>query len=204
LADEKLPKEAPKEKEMKRLTAEEAEKLLIQHLKDKEDANIPGGLPLKELTTDAVWEKLKVQVFKLQHGKPLPRQSTYVIKQGKAIPIGMDFGGDGVNSLCVADLKGDGQPFLVFSYAWGSGIHRSQIGALDCLAKEPKVITAAQSLVLDFTHDWSVRALDKKTVRVEGGGVSFGNLELMEKDGKATLRLQLPDDLPAKIRKNVQ
>ena len=203
-ADAKSPQASPKGKEMKRLTAEDAEKLIRQHLRDAENANIPDAIALKDLTTDAVWEKLNVQVFKLQYGKPLPRQSAYVIKQGKAISIGRDFGGEGVNSLCVADLKGDGQPYLVFSYAWGSGEHRAMVGALDCRAKDPKEITATQAIYDDSKHDWSVRAIDTKTVRVEGGGVSFGVLELTEKNGKATLSLRLPDDLPANIRKNVQ
>ena len=101
-------------------------------------------------------------------------------------------------------VKDNGKPHLVFSYSWGSGIHRSQVGALDPFAKEPKAIAAAQSLVLDFVHDWSVRAIDEKTVRVEGGGVSFGDLDLTEKDGVRKLNIRLPADLPEAVKKNIK
>jgi hypothetical protein len=133
----------------------------------------------------------------------LPRQTTYVVKQGRVIRIGEDFGDKGVHSLCVADLKGNGQPYLVYSFTFGSGDTQTHIGALNCLAKDPTEIRADKALVLDPAHEWKVRNLDKKTVRVEGGGVSFGNLELVEKDGKAMLKILLPDDLPEMIKKKV-
>ena len=105
-------------------------------------------------------------------------------------------------ALPTADLNG--KPHLVFSYSWGSGVHRSQVGALDPFAKEPKAITAAQSLVLDFQHDWTVRAIDEKIVRVEGGGLSFGDLELTEKDGVRKLNIRVAADLPENVRKNIK
>ena len=184
--------------ELNRLAPNEAKEIVRLHLKLPKER----GLPLKELTTDAVWTKLKTQVFRVEWSDALPTNAAFAIKDRKAIPIGQDFGGQGVNSICAAELNG--KPHLVFSYSWGSGIHRSQVGALDPFAKEPTAIAAAQSLVLDFVHDWNVRAIDEKTVRVEGGGVSFGDLELTEKDGVRKLNIRLPADLPEAVKKNIK
>src|SRR5262249_41362835 len=92
---------------------------------------------------------------------------------------------------------------LAYSFNWGSGTHRSQVAVLDCLAKEPREVVAPQSLFMDFDHDWTVTSVDKHGVRVEGGKVVFGELELRERDGLTTLRVRLRPDLAEALRRNV-
>lgn len=196
------PEPMQKGADMKRVSVEEATALIRKELK-KADATAPiGAIPLQDLTTDAVWEKLGVQVFKVKYTDELPSTPTFVVKRDQAVPIGIDFGGDGVTAICAADLRGDGKPLLAFSYSWGSGIHRSQLGALDWNGKTPKEFGVSQSLFLPA--DWHVRAVDAKTVRVEGAGHTFGELELVEKNGISEMRLRLRDDLPANIRKAIR
>src|SRR5262249_14866977 len=109
-----------------------------------------------------------------------------------------------LKSLCVADLRGDRKPLLVYSYTWGANGERSQVAVLDLFAKEPAPVVAAQTLWLDPTHAWTVKSPDGKAVRVEGDDVVFGELVYEEKDGKATLRIKIRDDVPPTIKKNVE
>ncbi len=51
-------------------------------------------------------------------------------------PLGGWFGGFGVTSFAIADLNEDGEFELYFTYSWGSGIHRSQVGYFDTASKE--------------------------------------------------------------------
>lgn len=184
--------------ETSRISVDDAKMIIQKHMKLD-----PGAVfSVKDLTTDTIWKRLKVQVFQM-NPMNFPNRSTVVIKNGRPTVIGQDFGGSGVTSLCVADLKRDGQPYLVYSYEWGSGIHRSQVGALNVLANDPTELTAVQALFNDPKHDWNVRAVDDKTVQVERGEVIFGKLVLTEDDNKTVLRISLSPDLKDSIRKNI-
>src|SRR5262245_36190178 len=133
------PKNEPKTELSKRLSADELRDRLVKHLRDKNPKlNLGDDFAVKELTTDAVWDRCKVQVVKVKGGTPALNNHTFVVRKDDAFGIGESFGGSGVDSLAVADLKGDGRPLLVYAFAWGSGEHRSQIAAVDCAAREPK------------------------------------------------------------------
>jgi serine/threonine protein kinase len=191
----------------RRLPAEQIEELVRDWLTlEARMVNVPKTIPLKDLTTDAMWRELGVQLVQLDSVKELVyRRDTFVVKQGKLYPLLKDKHGRlKVLSLCVADLRRDGRPLLVYTFSFGSGVHRSQVAVYDCLAREPIESIAAPSLVLDPAHDWTVKQVDAHTVQVEGGKVLFGNLELRDRDGKATLILRLPDDLPPAVRNRIK
>jgi hypothetical protein len=184
---------APGEAGPARLTPAQAVKAVRAHLFGPGAAN---DLTLRELTTDQVWKRLGVQVF--QVASETREGETFVIRRGRVIPIGRAFGGPGVTSLCVADLKRDGRPWLFYSFAWGSGVHRSQVGALDCLAAEPKEVIATPA---NFSFaDFFVGCPDDRTVRVTAGGRTVGQLELTDKGGKTQATIRLEKDLPKEIR----
>ncbi len=118
----------------KRLELGDAEKLVRKFIFDKNpDMNPNATFPLFEMTTDEVWKRLGVQVFKVR-GDVLNNES-YVIKADKVYYIGQGFGGHGVSSLGVADLDKSGQAMLVYVFGWGSGIHRAHIAVFDIAAK---------------------------------------------------------------------
>src|SRR6516225_9751446 len=100
----------------KRLALAEAEKQVRAFIfADKPAMNPKAEFPVKELTTDEVWEKLGVQVFQVTKG--VQSHETFVVSRGRVARIGTGFGGAGVQSMCVAELNGDGRPKLVFSFS---------------------------------------------------------------------------------------
>jgi RNA polymerase sigma factor (sigma-70 family) len=202
---EEKPKEKPPAKDKpRRLKPDEAAALIRDYLvDDKPGRKLPETLRVKDLTTDEVWDRLDAQLFRLERESgPMPDFFTIRNKEVAALHEGLS--GFHLRSFCVADLRGGRKPLLVFSYSWGSGAWRANVAALDLSAKEPKPVVAPQALFDDPTYYWDVKTADGKAVRVEGKGVNFGELVFTEKDGKASLRLKLSDDLPARIRKKIR
>lgn len=64
---------------------------------------------------------------------------SFLLYEDEVYPLGEWFGGYGVTSFAVADLNGDGAFELYFTYSWGSGIHRSQVGCFDTATKETTI-----------------------------------------------------------------
>jgi RNA polymerase sigma factor (sigma-70 family) len=190
--------------ESRRLTPEQALALIREYLQDDVRARtVLDKLKVKERTTAPLWDKLEAQMFQLDLKEGVPFMDTYIIRNKAVIPINAALPGFYLTSYCVADLRRDGKPLLAYSYFLGSGRVRSEVAVLDLRARKPASVVAAQALVLDAAHHWHVKAVDDHTVRVEGGSVDFGELVLQEKDGKPVLRIKLRDDLPEKIRKNI-
>ncbi len=59
-----------------------------------------------------------------------------LLYENKIYPLGDYLGGYGVTSFAIADVNSDGSPELYFTFSWGSGIHRSQIGYFDTADKK--------------------------------------------------------------------
>ncbi len=76
-------------------------------------------------------EKYGFDIFKLDQSC-----SSYLMYEDKIYSLGSSFGGYGTTSFAVADINKDGLKELYFTYSWGSGIHRSQIGYFDPATKE--------------------------------------------------------------------
>jgi len=120
----------PAEPEPKRLTVAEAQALIRSDLKPGPDVgfNPADAFSLQEWKDEALWGRLHAQVFRVvQNNWPY---ATVLVRGKQILALGIAFGGLGVESLCVTDLDGDKQPDLLFTYAWGSGIHRAQLGIL--------------------------------------------------------------------------
>lgn len=109
---------------------------------------------------------------------------SFLLYDGETYPFGEWFGGFGVTSFAVADLNEDGKTELYFTYSWGSGIHRSQVGYFD---------TANQETVLfDFSNPFGEAVLaadDDQTLCVyqaEAQIRSFVDIALTAEDKIAT------------------
>jgi len=83
-----------------------------------------------DITPEEVKKELHCQIFKVNY-----TCDTFVIYKGKLFPIALGFGGFGVVSLSTCDFDEDGKKDLIYTFSWGSGLHRSHIGIFN-LAKE--------------------------------------------------------------------
>lgn len=83
------------------------------------------------ITPDFIADNSDFMIFKY-------RESTesFIMYQGEVYSIGTCFGGCGITSMALADLNEDGQYELYYTFSWGSGLHRSQIGYFDPANKE--------------------------------------------------------------------
>ncbi len=188
----------PPAKQKMPLKVEEAEKLvrdIIVHENPK--MNPKARFPLKEITTEAVRDRLGAQVFQIKEGVQMGE--TFVIRAKKVHRIGQSFGGDGVTSLIVADPSGDGRDKLIYAYSWGSGIHRSHVAVFDCLANEPKQIVAPQAYFGNL-GDLAVKNGKRDAVEIYAGKRKVGRLDLGGKEGALKAAILLSNDLPAEVK----
>jgi hypothetical protein len=79
-----------------------------------------------DITPKEVKEEIGCQIFKVNYSC-----ETYVVYKSKVFGIGLGFGGFGVVSLTTCDFDGNGQKDLIYTFSWGSGLHRSQIGVFN-------------------------------------------------------------------------
>ena len=193
-----------------RLTVADAEKLVDAHIRTATPTMNPAAkFPVKELTTDEVWKRMSVQVFQVTAG--VRQYETFLVRGSKEVrPLGIGFGGSGVMSLCVADLDGDGKPEMVYTYSWGSGLHRSHAAVYR--EKDGKVQEAVVPFA--FKGDMFAKRLDDGSVMIEVGQyqrqvngwakpVPLGKLSISEKDGQLQADVAIRAELPEELRKQV-
>jgi hypothetical protein len=76
-----------------------------------------------EITPPSVRAEIKCQLFKVNS-----TCETYLIYNSKVYHIGLGFGGMGLISIETCDFDGNNQKDLIYTFSWGSGLHRSHIG----------------------------------------------------------------------------
>lgn len=84
-----------------------------------------------QVTPQEIADRYGFEIFKFDTSC-----ASFLLFEEEVYPLGVWFGGYGVTSFAVSDLNEDGDPELYFTYSWGSGIHRSQVGYFDTAAKE--------------------------------------------------------------------
>lgn len=90
------------------------------------------------ITPDFILDNSDYRVFKYSESC-----ASYLLYDGAVYPLGIFFGGSGADSFALADLTGDGEYELYFTFSWGSGMHRSMIGYFDPAQKEATVFDVA-------------------------------------------------------------
>ncbi|KUO53013.1 MAG: hypothetical protein APF76_12605 [Desulfitibacter sp. BRH_c19] len=86
---------------------------------------------ISDITPENVKKEIGCQIFKVNY-----TCESYVIYKGEFFPIGFGFGGYGVVTLTTCDFDEDGQKDLIYTFSWGSGLHRSHIGIFDFSEKK--------------------------------------------------------------------
>ncbi|MCB9854108.1 MAG: hypothetical protein H6818_00360 [Phycisphaerales bacterium] len=122
----------------------------------------------------------------------------FLIHGDEVIKLGESFGGMGFQDSCVSDLDEDGHPELLFTYSYGSGIHRSQVGAWCDAWPKPRVIQS--DCAFRGQPDFTLRRFSDQHVLVMVGTTRVGRLVLVKTDHEPQLRIELSPNLPESIR----
>lgn len=61
---------------------------------------------------------------------------SFLLADGKIYPLGTGFGGFGLTDIQLCDFDRNGKEDLLYTYSWGSGMHRSEIGLFNLTTKE--------------------------------------------------------------------
>jgi len=167
--------------------------------------NPSADFPLMELTTADVWDRLHAQVFAVTSG--VREDQAFVIRDRRIFWLGGGLGGWGVMSMCVADLDGSGQPKLVFSYPWGSGVHRSIVAVWTGGASwiDAKPVLRDYDLSLERIDDMHVDVaygefLSARNFNRQG---EFGKLRLSTERAKPNLEIILDPRLSPDVLSRV-
>ncbi|MDE7265955.1 MAG: hypothetical protein K2N89_00615 [Lachnospiraceae bacterium] len=83
------------------------------------------------ITPVFVAENSEYEVFKYSES-----DQSFIMYDGEIYSIGSYFGGYGITSMALADLDKNGEYELYYTFSWGSGIHRSQVGYFEPIRKE--------------------------------------------------------------------
>jgi hypothetical protein len=162
--------------------------------------------PLEETTTEETWQALQIQVFRVKEG--IYENETFIINQDKVIQMGTAFGGQGVNSMVTSDLNGNGDVELLFTYSFGSGIHRTRMAAyapqydlgqiIECDSEYLGDLKLVQSSPSDVSVEVLIEGIDNLTETV-----TLGTLTLVKANSAMNLVLELNPSLPANIAENI-
>jgi len=182
-----------------RISTAEAESLVRDMLlRDIPALNPAAEFPLTELTTDEVWQRLQAQVFQVNDGNRM--FNTYLIKNKETVPLGTGGGGMGLTSMCVADLDQDGNPELLYTYSWGSGIHQCRVALYSANLPAPYSLEAG---ITYGGYYWTVEKQDDQTVFIEidryqqgEDSLRIGQLVLERQGDQVALDIRFYDDLP--------
>jgi hypothetical protein len=83
------------------------------------------------ITPDFVEDHSSFTIFKYNGST-----ASFLVFDNESYILGECLGGYGLTSMALADLDDDNQYELYFTFSWGSGLHRSQIGYFNPAAKK--------------------------------------------------------------------
>lgn len=125
-----------------------------------------------DITPENVFKETGCQIFK--NGKTC---ESYLLYEGTLYTLGTGFGGLGIVDIITCDLDDNGKKELLYSYSWGSGIHRSCFGYFDLSHKRQAEVGISSAQSLGFIQEELVfkKVSDTRfevytaTVTIEGG-----------------------------------
>ena len=89
------------------------------------------------VTPREITDKYGLCIFKFDgDGRGTIYGEGFLLYENEIYPLGDSFGGWGLTSFAVADIDHNGSNELYFTYSWGSGIHRSELGYFDMQSKD--------------------------------------------------------------------
>lgn len=115
----------------------------------------------------------------------------YLLYEEQIYPLGRWFGGYGLTSFAVADMNHDNHNELYFTFSFGSGMHRSQLGYFDTKDKNITIFDESflkydsfviEDIILTDENGW----LSVNYATVSGDSFVDMKLEAQEKIGEVT------------------
>ena len=83
------------------------------------------------ITPDYIKDNTDYEIFKYSQSS-----ASLLLYENHVYQLGGYFGGTGITNTALADINRDGQYELYFTFSWGSGLHRSQVGYFDPALEE--------------------------------------------------------------------
>jgi len=108
----------------------------------------------------------------------------------------------GLTSMCVADLDQDGNSELVYTYSWGSGMHRCHVAVYSANLPAPYSLEAG----IIYGEDWMVEKQDDQTVFIKiksdrqgEYSLRIGQVVLERQGDQITFDIRLDNNLPSDV-----
>lgn len=134
------------------------------------------------VTPQEITDKYGLRIFKFDYdGGGHLYGDGYLLYENEIYPIGISFGGWGLTSFAVADTDHNGSNELYFTFSFGSGIHRSELGYFDMQSKD--------IIYFDYAYwDYDMILNDKNGTlsicHAESAGLSFTEFTVGEEIGR--------------------
>lgn len=112
-----------------------------------------------DITPEYVFNETGCQIFK--NGSTC---ESYLLYEGNLYGLGIGFGGFGIVDIETCDFDDNDIKDLIYTYSWGSGIHRSCFGYFDLSKKSEREIDISSAESLGFIEEELVleKASDNK------------------------------------------
>ena len=187
-----------------KISENEAVNLINEYRKSINKSSVAQGSVVELKNSEEIFNELGCQVFKDNDFE------TYIIRDKKVTPIGTGFGGYGVASIFTADLNKDGRLELVYTYSWGSGLHRSHIAVLMLHETNKEIVSEFvylnKDLLLEKRDYYTILVREYNSFSSESdvlAGEEIGTLSLEENGDVYKLKVNLRNDLPEDIERNI-
>lgn len=136
-----------------------------------------------DITPQNVKEEIGCQLFKVNY-----TCETYVVYNSKIYSIGFGFGGFGLVSIETCDFDNNGKKDLIYTFSWGSGLHRSQIGVFN-FSKECEELLDFQQMNEDtMLKKISDNSFNVYIAEVSTEKLDYSNLKFTMKDKVAEVK----------------
>jgi hypothetical protein len=138
---------------------------------------------IDDITPKNIKEEIGCQIFKVNY-----TCETYIVNKSKVYAIGLGFGGYGVVNIESCDFDNDGHKDLIYTFSWGSGLHRSHIGIFNFAKETEEWLNFQQmneDIVLQKVSDTNFNVYIAK---VSSENLDFIHLELSKQEQVAIVK----------------